>query len=586
MRAPASILSLAFLVSPIASQQILDILSTFWQTKWDRTELFTSLAPSTPINFVSPGVIGSADIDVDDSQTFQSVWGFGGTLTDSSALILSNLKACATNSDNYFELLNYMFSPTDGANAAGLKSDDFLSFRSTTEPFPLQLHSSSIGRVGFLGEYYDDTSGDTSFSDFNIGKAPSYVYSVLKDIQAISSIMKVHVLPWSPPGWMKSTGTMDGGSLNSQYVLAEFVVSQPLIHLSLLHSRSIYANYLLKCLQGFESEGITSLYAISIQNEPENSDSTYPSTSMPVAVHAQIGIALRTLMDNNGFSNVKLIGYEHNWDDTTYPIELMEAAPNAFDGVAFHCYAVRLGDVSAQATFHTAYPDKEIYFTGKLFSDYYRPRLRIAIGTSECSGTIGSDWWSDIKWYMDNLFIGAVTENAQAVLMWNIALDGNGDPKLPGTDSCGGAGCRAIVQVNSDGTYSVNQEFYSMAQASKAIIPKDVGGAFGQRIGVTVGGELNWALIVGAYVTTRVNPTDWLRYSLVVLNWDDSIGGWNPTAVATTIEFRGMQATYTFPVGVTTLWWYAPPTSFNGTKEETEIYTETDGKQQRLGVFV
>ena len=26
----------------------------------------------------------------------------------------------------------------------------------------------------------------------------------------------------------------------------------------------------------------------------------------------------------------------------------------------------------------------------------------------------------------------------------------------------------------------------------------------------------------------------------------------------TTIEFRGMQATYTFPVGVTTLWWYAP----------------------------
>ena len=26
----------------------------------------------------------------------------------------------------------------------------------------------------------------------------------------------------------------------------------------------------------------------------------------------------------------------------------------------------------------------------------------------------------------------------------------------------------------------------------------------------------------------------------------------------TTIEFRDMQATYTFPVGVTTLWWYAP----------------------------
>lgn len=24
---------------------------------------------------------------------------------------------------------------------------------------------------------------------------------------------------------------------------------------------------------------------------------------------------------------------------------------------------------------------------------------------SECAGTIGSDWWTDIKWYFDNLFV-------------------------------------------------------------------------------------------------------------------------------------------------------------------------------------
>lgn len=118
---------------------------------------------------------------------------------------------------------------------------------------------------------------------------------------------------------------------------------------------------------------------------------------------------------------------------------------------------------------------------------------------------------------MDNIFIGAITHNSHSGLMWNIALD-SGTPELPGSTSCGGGGCRSIAQVNLDGSYSLNQEFYSMAQASKAVIPKDVGGAWGQRIGVTVGGTLDWALIVGAYVTTRVNPTDWLRYSLVVLN--------------------------------------------------------------------
>ena len=101
-----------------------------------------------------------------------------------------------------------------------------------------------------------------------------------------------------------------------------------------------------------------------------------------------------------------------------------------------------------------------------------------------------------------------------------------------------------------------------MSHASKAIIPKDVNGPFGKRIGVTVAGSEIWALRVGAYVTGRVNPSDWLRYAIVVLNWNDgATSTWNPQPVTATIEFRGQQAKYTFPVGVTTLWWYAAPQS-------------------------
>jgi hypothetical protein len=57
-----------------------------------------------------------------------------------------------------------------------------------------------------------------------------------------------------------------------------------------------------------------------------------------------------------------------------------------------------------------------------------------------------------------------------------------------------------------------------MAQASKAILPRDVGGPWGKRIKVAVGGELSWALRVNAFVTGRTNSSDWLRYSLVALN--------------------------------------------------------------------
>lgn len=53
----------------------------------------------------------------------------------------------------------------------------------------------------------------------------------------------------------------------------------------------------------------------------------------------------------------------------------MQQAGNAFAGAAFHCYE---GNVADQDNFHNAYPSKEIYFT-------------------ECTGSMGSDWWSDIK---------------------------------------------------------------------------------------------------------------------------------------------------------------------------------------------
>ncbi|KAL0571506.1 hypothetical protein V5O48_010456 [Marasmius crinis-equi] len=516
---------------PVFSQQIWDI----WQTTWDRQKLFTSLAPSSPINFVSPSVVGQADIRVDDTSVQQNIFGFGSSLTDSSAQLMNNLKS--KNSGNYWNMLNYLFSPTDGANAAGL---NYIRV-------PLGASDFSSGLYSF-----DDTSGDSSLRNFNINRAPSYLFSVLKDIKSVNPLIKVHIIPWSPPPWMKNSNTMNGGQLSSNQV-------------------QNFANYLLKSIQGFQNQGIP-VYAISIQNEPQNNNPTYPSTTYTPQLEAQVGQALRTLMNNNGFGGVKLIAYDHNWDNAaTYPVQVLQNAPNAFAGAAFHCYG---GSVSQQDSFRNQFPNKEVYFT-------------------ECSGTIGSDWWSDIKWYMDNIFIGSLEHGSSTGLMWNIALDGNGNPKLPGTNSCGGPGCRGVVQINSDGSWSVNQEFYAMAQVSKAIIPKDAGGPFGQRIGVSVGGSLNWALRVGAFVTRRTNSNDWLRYSLVVLNWNDQGGGsWNPQPVQTTIEFRGMQATYTFPVGITTLWWFAPSNNLELTGNVTvpePIAIQSDigvGEQQKpLGFF-
>jgi len=187
-----------------------------------------------------------------------------------------------------------------------------------------------------------------------------------------------------------------------------------------------------------------------------------------------------------------------------------------------------------QANFTSKYPDKEVFFT-------------------ECSGTIGSDWWSDIKSNTDKITIGSLEYGSSSAMIWNLALDGSGGPKLPNADSCNG-GCRGVVTINSDGTWTANQEFYALGQAAKAIVPKDPNGPYGKRIGVSVSGGQDWALRVGAYKTERTSSSDPARYSLVVLNWND---GSSDGAVNSTIEFNGKQAAYSFPVGVTTLSWYA-----------------------------
>ncbi|KAG8998335.1 hypothetical protein FRB94_004503 [Tulasnella sp. JGI-2019a] len=470
----------------------------FFTTTWDRASLFTyKNLGSSPLTWSTGVTAGSAVINVNGGTVYQTMDGFGATLTDSSAELMYNMKVA--NAQNYWDLLGYLFDITDGALSAG--------FSSLRVP---------IGASDFSASAYnwDSTSGDTALSSFSVASTPSYVWTVLTDIIGIQPSIKLYVLPWSPPGWMKSSGSMDGGTLNSAYY-------------------TVYANYLLKAVQAFKTKGWTP-YALSLQNEPLNSDGTYPTSLLPSAVAATIGTTVRTLLNNNGLSTVKIIGYEHNWDNTTYPEDVLSKAGSSFAGVSWHCYA---GANTAMTTVHNAYPNAEVHFT-------------------ECSGTLGSDWWSDIKWDVNTLVNGGPNNWARTVMTWALALDASGDPKLPGTDSCGGAGCRGVVTI-ANNAWTVNQEFYSMAQGSRAILPKDAGGPWGQRISTTVTGSLAAELVVTGYVTKRLASTDWPRYSLVVLNWNDGgTAGWNPQPVAATINFNGVTASYTFPVGVTTLWWF------------------------------
>lgn len=76
-----------------------------------------------------------------------------------------------------------------------LQSELLTSLRTVSQSKP-QAPSDLDFKILVYG--LDDSSGDTSFSNFNINKVPSYVFSVLKDILGININLKVHIIPWSP----------------------------------------------------------------------------------------------------------------------------------------------------------------------------------------------------------------------------------------------------------------------------------------------------------------------------------------------------------------------------------------------------
>lgn len=169
-----------------------------------------------------------------------------------------------TNVAQYWSLLGYLFVPTDGAGAAGL---NYIRVPLGASDFSADLYS------------YDDTNGDTSFANFNIKVAPSYVFSTLADILSLNDsmhfrflsieyILKFFVSQCS--GFMSFLGVHLRGwkplvlwTVEAWLPALFHNVSELIIYSVIPKNESILldATYLLKCLQGFAAEGLTP-YAI------------------------------------------------------------------------------------------------------------------------------------------------------------------------------------------------------------------------------------------------------------------------------------------------------------------------------------
>jgi len=282
------------------------------------------------------------NLNIDASRAFQTVDGFGYTLTGGSAEHLMKMSATTRR-----RILLELFGDI------GISTIRISVGASDLDPDPYSLA---------------EVSGDSELAHFSMSRELRYKIPLLKEIKRINPRIQLLASPWSAPYWMKDNHYTSGGSL--------------------LHDMfPVYAQYLVKYLKAMAAQGLT-IHSMTIQNEPlnpHNNPSMYMSSyDHGVFVKNHLAPALR-----NANLNTKLILYDHNADEPDYPTDLLDdpAVKNVVSGSAFHLYG---GTIDALTRVHNQHPNRNVYFTeqytssdGQFEGDFMWHARHIWIGSLE-----------------------------------------------------------------------------------------------------------------------------------------------------------------------------------------------------------
>jgi glucosylceramidase len=141
----------------------------------------------------------AAVITIDEAQTYQSMDGFGASLTDSSAWLLANAMTLAQRQ----AALKELFDPEVGIGLSYLRQPMGTS--------DFRVSSSMGGHDDYT--YNDMPRGESDYdlTQFSIAKDEKYIVPMLQEILAVNPEIKLMGSPWSAPHWMKEGENLGGG---------------------------------------------------------------------------------------------------------------------------------------------------------------------------------------------------------------------------------------------------------------------------------------------------------------------------------------------------------------------------------------
>ena len=364
----------------------------------------------TPQPGIALGAVssGAVNLSVDNTETYQTIDGFGAAFTDSSAYLLHEQLDATTRDRVMHDLfdrgtgigLSFMRVPMGASDYTATPADN---------PAPYS---------------YDDTCCD--LSNFSIDHDRAYIIPILRQAQALNLEMKLFATAWSAPAWMKQNNSMLGGS--DAYIRQDMYEE--------------YTEYNIRFLQAYEAAGVD-VWGLTPLNEPSLAPPSYPQMLMTAEDHARlITDHFVPALQEAGLDTV-ILGADDVTVNRAYASTLLNN-PGVYDaiyGTAWHCYG---DDLHNMRWIQDTWPDKPIYET-------------------ECSTGPGIAPMNAAQLALESTFNGA-----SGVQTWNLALDTNGGPKM----GVGCERCTGLITIDQNtGTVSYNDNYYQLGHFSKFVEP-------------------------------------------------------------------------------------------------------------------
>ncbi len=340
-------------------------------------------------------------IILNPAEKFQTITGFGGAFTESSAYLINKLSEA-----NRKKIMNAYFSE-DGANYS--------------------LTRTHINSCDFsLKQYaYAMVDGDKNLEHFSIDedKKNNLIPMILEAKTISKDGFKIIASPWTSPPWMKDNKKWVGGKLLPEYY-------------------DTWALYFSKYIDAYKKEGID-IWGLTVENEPHGNGNNWESMLFtPKEMTSFVQNNLGPKLEKDGKSNVKIFGYDQNragikeWVDEMYKDE---KSSKYYSGTAIHWYESTYEVFPDDLQYaHSKAPNKYLIQTEACVDSEVPHWQDDAWYWKKEATDWGWDWASEKEKYLHpkyapvnryaNDIIGCLNNWVDGWVDWNMVLDTKGGP--------------------------------------------------------------------------------------------------------------------------------------------------------------